>query len=168
MTTHWTEIENEREKYAAYLCSREWAERREVVRKRANNRCERCLHGPFEACHHLTYERKYNELPEDLQGTCRACHEYTHGKSDLDPQKLGVAPQFEQLTKYASQMLCPICGSADILLVNYQAEVDEQYPPTVSLYIGCSAGQHSFKLRFCSAYGDGQLVVSTNGFKNYT
>jgi len=81
----WQNITDEREKYAAYLCSREWAEKREAVRERAGNRCERCELLPMDACHHLTYERKYNENLEDLQSTCTPCHEFTHGKSSHDP-----------------------------------------------------------------------------------
>jgi len=81
----WREIVNDREKYAAYLCSREWAEKREAVRERAGNRCERCRVLPMDACHHLTYERKYNERLEDLAAVCEMCHGFTHGKSEFDP-----------------------------------------------------------------------------------
>ncbi len=80
----WRQIENDKEKYAAYLCSREWAEKREAVRERAYGKCERCFIAPMDACHHLTYERKYGELLEDLQAICNDCHEFTHGKSDED------------------------------------------------------------------------------------
>lgn len=83
----WRRIENDKEKYSAYLCSREWAERREAVRERADGKCERCGLLPMDACHHLTYERKYSEDLSDLQGICNACHEFTHGKSNIDPQK---------------------------------------------------------------------------------
>jgi hypothetical protein len=38
--------------------------------------------------HHLTYERKYQERLEDLQALCKQCHEFTHGKSDFDPERL--------------------------------------------------------------------------------
>lgn len=76
---------DDKEKYQAYLCSREWAEKREAVRARAFNRCERCKVLPMEACHHLTYARKYNEKLEDLQAICNACHQFTHGKSEFDP-----------------------------------------------------------------------------------
>jgi replicative DNA helicase len=81
----WRQIENEREKYMAYLCSREWAEKREAVRGRANGLCERCRSFPMDACHHLTYARKYAEELSDLQAICEPCHDYIHGKSDFDP-----------------------------------------------------------------------------------
>ena len=77
--------ETEREKYQRYLCSREWSEKRELVRQRSGGKCERCKRNPMDACHHLTYIRKYNEDLEDLQAICNACHEFTHGKTDFDP-----------------------------------------------------------------------------------
>jgi hypothetical protein len=75
----------EREKYQRYLCSREWGLKREEVRKRCGGVCERCHFFPMSHVHHLTYIRKYNERPEDLQGLCEGCHEFTHGKRDRDP-----------------------------------------------------------------------------------
>lgn len=81
----WQDIENEKEKYAAYLCSREWAEKKEAVRERAGGRCERCKAFDMDACHHVSYARKYNELLEDLAANCNFCHAFTHNKSDFDP-----------------------------------------------------------------------------------
>lgn len=81
----WKKITDKKSKYAAYLCSREWAEKREAVRKRAKNTCERCRLYKMDACHHLTYERQFDELLEDLQAICKGCHEFTHGKSNVDP-----------------------------------------------------------------------------------
>lgn len=81
----WQSITDDREKYQAYLCSREWAEKREAVRERAYGICERCCVLPMNAVHHLTYARKYDEPLDDLQAICKACHEFTHGKSAIDP-----------------------------------------------------------------------------------
>lgn len=81
----WRTETNEKEKYSLYLCSREWSEKREVVRKRAGGICERCKHNKMDAVHHLTYARKYREELDDLQAICKACHEFTHGKIDKDP-----------------------------------------------------------------------------------
>lgn len=81
----WTTIENDREKYAAYLCSREWGVLKESVRERSGGICERCKILPQDATHHLTYERKYVENLEDLQAICTHCHEFQHGKSNADP-----------------------------------------------------------------------------------
>ena len=93
MPSDWKEIEGDsKEKYALYLCSREWAEKRRAVIDRAETNacselcCERCLSHQIEVVHHLSYERKYDESLDDLQGLCRACHDYTHAKSDFDPK----------------------------------------------------------------------------------
>lgn len=83
----WRSISNEREKYAAYLCSREWSEKKEAVRRRAGGKCELCRCYQMDACHHLTYLRKYRERIEDLQAICSGCHEFTHGKRNEDPAK---------------------------------------------------------------------------------
>lgn len=83
--TDWQSIEDEKEKYAAYLCSREWGKKREQVRERAQGMCERCFANAMNAVHHLTYARKYDEHIDDLQAICTPCHDFTHGKSDVDP-----------------------------------------------------------------------------------
>ena len=80
----WNEISDPKEKYQAYLCSREWAEKREAVRNRSGGVCERCELLPMSAVHHLTYQRKYDENLDDLQAICEPCHLFTHGKSDVD------------------------------------------------------------------------------------
>lgn len=79
----------EQERYQRYLCSREWSEKKEAVRQRAEGYCERCLLGPMDACHHLTYARKYNEELADLQAICNGCHEFTHGKSNRNVMATG-------------------------------------------------------------------------------
>lgn len=83
--TDWRTIENDREKYAAYLCSREWGVLKEAVLERSGGICERCETLPQDATHHLTYERKYAEHLDDLQAICTPCHEFTHGKDTFDP-----------------------------------------------------------------------------------
>lgn len=72
-------------KYQRYLASREWAVRREAVRRRAYGHCERCEVLPMVAVHHLTYEHIYHEPLEDLQAICEPCHLYESGKIDIDP-----------------------------------------------------------------------------------
>lgn len=83
----WRQMPEGREKYQAYLCSREWGLLREQVRKRAGGICERCRTKEMDHVHHLTYERKYRERLEDLQALCKPCHDFTHGKSDADPAR---------------------------------------------------------------------------------
>lgn len=71
--------------YPRYLASREWAVRREAVRKRADGTCERCYTLPMKAVHHLTYENTGHEPLADLQAICRPCHDYESGVALTDP-----------------------------------------------------------------------------------
>jgi hypothetical protein len=86
MAKDWKSITDDREKYAAYLCSREWSVLKEAVHDRAGGLCERCHTRKIDAVHHLTYARKYAEHLDDLQGLCNGCHEFTHGKTSVDPR----------------------------------------------------------------------------------
>lgn len=81
----WKTETNEREKYSLYLASLEWAILKEAVKRRSGGICERCNVNKSDAVHHLTYNRKYHENLDDLQDICTPCHEFTHGKSDIDP-----------------------------------------------------------------------------------
>lgn len=76
--------------YQEYLASREWAVKREAVRKRSGNKCERCYTNPQQAVHHKTYERVGNERLEDLIAICHPCHEFLSAKSSIDPVSDGV------------------------------------------------------------------------------
>ncbi len=80
----WKNLENQ-EKREAYYASREWAEKRRAVHKRAGGKCERCKKNRIAAVHHLTYIRLYNEELTDLQAICQGCHDFTHAKNDYDP-----------------------------------------------------------------------------------
>jgi len=93
----WRAITDDREKYKAYLCSREWALLRNAVRDRCGGKCERCQVNDMECVHHLTYARKYLERLEDLAGWCNACHDFTHGKSDEDPVESYMSRQLDNV-----------------------------------------------------------------------
>ena len=81
----WQDMTEGKEKYAAYLCSREWSVLKEAVKHRSRGFCERCTVNPMDHVHHLTYKRKYAERLEDLQACCKQCHEFIHAKSERDP-----------------------------------------------------------------------------------
>lgn len=83
---NWQSMRDSKEKYAAYLASREWAVLKECVKGRSRGVCERCRKHPGENVHHLTYARKYAEDLNDLMHLCRQCHEFISGKSDFDPR----------------------------------------------------------------------------------
>jgi hypothetical protein len=69
----------------AHYCSREWGLKKEAVHKRSNGVCERCKKNKGQAVHHKTYIRLYNERLEDLIHLCNGCHDFEHGKSNIDP-----------------------------------------------------------------------------------
>jgi hypothetical protein len=109
----WQNITDEREKYAAYLCSREWAELRDAVHERSGGTCERCGTHPGDHVHHLTYERKYQENIDDLAHWCRGCHEFVHKKSDDDP---AVNSHLADLFIKEARLCCIYCKSKSIFV----------------------------------------------------
>lgn len=69
--------------YSAYMRSPEWRIKRIQCLRAANNtcanpRCRRRYPDYYLRAHHLTYDRLYNELPEDLQCLCVPCHQLEH------------------------------------------------------------------------------------------
>jgi hypothetical protein len=109
----WRDITDDREKYSAYLCSREWAEKREAVRERAHGKCERCFIAPMDACHHLTYERKYRESLDDLQAICNPCHQFIHGKGPVDPASFTKPLEVTVFDgDSVSSVMCPRCETS--------------------------------------------------------
>ncbi len=137
----WQDIQDEEEKYAAYLCSREWNEKKEAVHARAYGKCERCFVNKIGAVHHQSYKRKYDELLEDLQANCNDCHAFTHGKSDVDPCNLSLPPKFRQGSDSKSLLCCPRCDSSDIDLWqqhSYLSRLDNNL--CVKLFFRCDCG----------------------------
>ncbi len=68
-----------RELYADYLRSAEWASRRERVMQRARGLCEGCRLLPAIDVHHLTYEHVTEEFLFELVALCGGCHARIHG-----------------------------------------------------------------------------------------
>lgn len=66
--------------YDEYLQSESWKSKRKVILNRDNHTCQSCLSERATQVHHLTYDRKYNELPNDLVSLCSDCHREIHGK----------------------------------------------------------------------------------------
>lgn len=65
--------------YDDYLQTPEWRQRSVAVRGRAGWRCELCGSRDRLQVHHLTYRRRGDELPADLQVLCGPCHRQAHG-----------------------------------------------------------------------------------------
>jgi hypothetical protein len=81
----WKGMKDGREKYHAYLASREWALLKKQVRARSGGKCEHCRVAEGTETHHTTYIRKYREKLEDLMHVCRECHEFLSGHGTVDP-----------------------------------------------------------------------------------
>ncbi|MBP8124935.1 MAG: HNH endonuclease [Caldilineaceae bacterium] len=64
--------------YADYLQSTHWRRTRRKKIASVGSRCEQCGRRKALQVHHLTYERKGEELMTDLQVLCRACHKAVH------------------------------------------------------------------------------------------
>lgn len=65
-----------REMYSEYLYSPEWEARRRHIIAQRGPFCEYCEMGDTTLqLHHLTYDRLYEELDEDLKLLCVDCHE---------------------------------------------------------------------------------------------
>ena len=68
------------DKYREYLASKEWANIKLDLIQLRGSKCEKCLkERSYLHVHHMTYERLYNELPEDLVLLCAKCHMKEHG-----------------------------------------------------------------------------------------
>jgi hypothetical protein len=61
--------------YQQYMASEKWRVKRSLILKRDGDRCQTCLSTEDLECHHKTYERLGDELPEDLITLCHECHE---------------------------------------------------------------------------------------------
>jgi len=89
MTSNWKNIRgHNKEKYQLYLCSEEWGALRTSIRERAKGKCEHpgCLNDGSHT-HHLTYIRRYQENPEDLQLLCELHHDKVHGREPKDDRE---------------------------------------------------------------------------------
>jgi len=69
------------EAYQAYLNSPEWRAKRQDVLALAGYRCVACGKTIDLEVHHITYERIYRELVNDLLALCQNCHKEAHGLS---------------------------------------------------------------------------------------
>jgi 5-methylcytosine-specific restriction endonuclease McrA len=69
--------------YREYLKTEHWRVTSLAAKKRASFRCQLCNGIDRLNTHHRTYERLWQELPEDLIVLCEDCHAKHHDK--LEP-----------------------------------------------------------------------------------
>jgi 5-methylcytosine-specific restriction endonuclease McrA len=68
--------------YFEYIHSELWKSRSAECIRKAKYRCEECGNIGKLVTHHKNYQRLGNELPEDLQVLCPACHSQRHKRGD--------------------------------------------------------------------------------------
>lgn len=69
--------------YKEYLQTGEWQSKRKAALKDADHKCQLCSVGDTELhVHHKNYDRRGEELPEDLMVLCKNCHAKHHDKVD--------------------------------------------------------------------------------------
>lgn len=66
-------------RYAAYLQTPAWREKRTAVMKRAGGMCEGCGKRKAVQVHHTTYQNVCNEFLWELRAVCDPCHNRIHG-----------------------------------------------------------------------------------------
>jgi len=76
---HWKNITDRKKKYKAYIISAEWAKIRADIIILRGGKCELCGKNGKQV-HHITYERLFDEEPDDLILLCNRCHMGEHGK----------------------------------------------------------------------------------------
>lgn len=92
-------------KYKEYLCTAEWWARRNRAVERAGGYCENCLSSRATCVHHLTYERVFNELPDDLIALCDSCHEGVHsGSFNVCRKQRSATSGFTHFTPIAREL----------------------------------------------------------------
>lgn len=71
-----------KEKYRRYLKSAKWKNFKRILIKERGHKCQDCgeKYRPLDG-HHITYERLFNELPEDVRLLCHQCHMKEHNMS---------------------------------------------------------------------------------------
>jgi hypothetical protein len=68
-----------KEKYNTYINSPEWKKFRLSIIIERGSVCEKCSAEGSVDAHHLTYDRLFNELPQDIMLLCKPCHKKEHG-----------------------------------------------------------------------------------------
>ena len=86
------QAEKKRNDYLEFINSQKWKSFRAGIIKERGRKCEKCgeTKGEIHA-HHLTYERFMNELPEDIQLLCKACHMAVHNRRNNKKEKRKLA-----------------------------------------------------------------------------
>lgn len=166
---NWKTMSEGKAKYQAYLCSREWAEKKRAIMERCDGVCERCGINDADAVHHLSYLHKYQEQLNELTAICKACHDFTHGHSGVDPveeihkalvQTRPLSLSLSDPGVLGDLLICPdgkCCGGMNVH-INGARHVDSD---CVIIDMKCE-GRHRWEVVF--QFDQGSMMVFTRNF----
>ncbi len=83
------------ERYAAYLRSSAWLEKRAAVLVRCGGVCESCDTAPATEVHHTTYDHVFNEPLWELRAVCAECHDAISEADGVELPKKTLEPTIE-------------------------------------------------------------------------
>lgn len=75
--------------YAWYRTTAVWKKRSLLCKKRAHGICQQCHVRPATEAHHLTYDRIFDEDPDDLIALCDRCHRKLHWLEPANDNQIG-------------------------------------------------------------------------------
>lgn len=79
--------------YVDYLRTEHWQDTRAAALHRAGHRCQVCNGDERLEVHHRTYERRGEELPEDLTVLCADCHRLFHAPTNGKVTRMPTATE---------------------------------------------------------------------------
>lgn len=92
------EVSEYKKKYLKYLKSEKWANIRLDLFLCRGEKCELCERKNKLQIHHLTYDRIFNEEPEDLVILCSRCHRNQHPVEQIK-KRIKVKPKLSLAAK---------------------------------------------------------------------
>ncbi len=75
--------------YDWYLSTPAWRKRSRLCKVRAHGICQHCHKRKATQAHHLTYERVFDEDPNDLVALCDKCHRALHWLKPANDNQIG-------------------------------------------------------------------------------
>lgn len=100
-------------KYAQYLKSDEWREKRAAIRLRSLGRCEFCG-AAMEHVHHVKYPKHLGTEPlDDLVAVCSRCHSKSHGVKSMTDESIEVPAGRPVTVKAMTGKPFTICAGAN-------------------------------------------------------
>jgi hypothetical protein len=93
-------------RYALYLLSLEWSERRSGALRRARYKCEKCGDSTGLQVHHVRYTNVGEERVDDLRAVCGSCHKAIHesGEKFIPPSQATIDASRKKIGKKRRKM----------------------------------------------------------------